>query len=97
MQPEHCNYYGILKGRKPKTTLGEYILDSAYQRILDKHEESLIKRQDDIVLKLKRFFNEECKKLELRIHDLNKRLQGMEQLSEVIGDAPTQKPKKSKK
>ena len=62
---EHRGYYGTYStDEKPTSTLGIYLVDEAYKRILDKHEEELIKRQTELIVKFKNSIPDDMKIVE---------------------------------
>lgn len=74
-----CSYYGRLQGSNPKTTLGIYLVDEAYKRILDKHTADLSLAQSRIIKSLKDFvrielasFSKQLKGMEDRLDELKK-------------------------
>ena len=75
----HFSYYGRLQGSSPKTSIGTYLVDEAYKRILDKHTQSLSEAQGRLVRSLKEFvrvelasFSKQLKGLEDRLGEIYK-------------------------
>ena len=77
----YCNYYGELEGELLGNNLGLTMVDEAYQRILDKHEDRLFKDQGKIISDLKKTFSDELKRFNKELSFLSKRVVDLEKNS----------------
>lgn len=73
-----CNYYGTLKGRRYGNSIGLYIVDEAYKRLLEKHEEKLAKLQHKMIADLRLSFSDEIRAFKKDYEKMAKRLSDVE-------------------
>ena len=71
-------YYGELGGKLYGDNLGVFAVDEAFKRVLDKHEDHLVKTQAKIIADLRRSFADETKDLVKNIQVLSKRISDLE-------------------
>lgn len=77
--PEFCSYYGSYRGKlKTSYDVGLNMVDEAYQRILDKHEEKLIKCQKKIICELRKAFVSDIRKMNDQFRIISNRLRDIE-------------------
>lgn len=81
-----CNYYGQLDGELLGDNIGIYCVDEAYQRILEKHENHLIKTQENLIKNLRKSFSEDIKSFKFALSNIDERLNKLEQFYDLIKD-----------
>lgn len=90
-------YYGSHDGELlTDQSLGIYMIDEAYQRILDKHEIELINKQASIISDLKKTFSNDIKNISKKFDVINDRIKIMESKLKKEENNATSKREESK-
>lgn len=93
----NISYYGFNEGKLlTDQTIGIYMVNEAYHRILKKHESELIKKQESIISNLKNTFAEDLKKMSKQYNLVTDRLKSIETQLKKEEDNAISKRKKSK-
>lgn len=80
MQTQHCSYYGTLDQVKPHFSIGEMLLDDMYRKVLDKHEEQLVKDQQILISELRKTFAIEMREFKKSVLLLDEKMKKLEKL-----------------
>jgi hypothetical protein len=70
LDDEPCSYYGEMGGEKPAESACSYVVDEAYLRILEKHQEKLGKEQAVMIAELRKTFRDDIRMFNAKVEDV---------------------------
>lgn len=80
MQEAHCSYYGSLNEVTPSSTVGAFLVEDIYRKILNKHEAELIEDQRVLIDELKKSFAFEIRDFRLSVSRMETRMGKLEKI-----------------
>lgn len=78
------SYYGTMIGNTPIATIGEFLVEEIYRKILDKHELELIEDQKVLIDDLKKSFSLEIREFKLSVSRLSSKFVKMEKMLDQL-------------